>query len=136
MAETSTSEHEQLLSEYGELWNGDFSKGDAVSESVVIHEPAGEIRGREDLEDRIREVRSGFPDFHITVDDMLVSDEVVMMEWTMTGTHEGEYRGIPPTDREMTVSGMSKFRITDNKVQEEWMYFDRQEMFDQLGLGE
>lgn len=136
MAETSTSQHEQLLSEYGELWNGDFSKGDTVSESVVIHEPAEEIRGREELEDRIREVRSGFPDFHITVDDMLVSNEVVMMEWTMTGTHEGEYRGIPPTDREMTVSGMSKFRITDNKVQEEWMYFDRQEMFEQLGLGD
>ena len=133
----ATPEAEQLVRDFMDLWDGDFSKLDAVAESFVLRSPAvpeGEARGRETPEERIKAIHSGFPDFQMSMDDMLASDEVIMIEWTMSGTHEGEYLGGPPTDREMEVSGMSKILIGDDKVQEDRIYFDTREMFGQLGL--
>lgn len=54
----------------------------------------------------------------------------------MTGTHEGEFNGIPPTGREVDQQGMEKLRLADNRVQEAHIYFDRQEMLTQLGVTE
>lgn len=136
MAE-ATTEVEQLVSDFIDLWDGDYSKLDVVSESFVLRSPAlseGEARGRETLEERIKAMYSGFPDFSMSIDDMLVSEEVIMLEWTMSGTHESEYLGVPPTDREMEVRGMSKILIGDDKVQEDRIYFDTRAMFEQLGL--
>jgi steroid delta-isomerase-like uncharacterized protein len=123
--------------EYRDLWNGDLSKLDVVAESVDVRVPSmsdREICSREAFEEYLRELRTGFPDWHVTVDDILVDDGMVMKEWTVTATHEGEYAGIPPTGREIEMSGMAKIRTEDGKVQEDHLYFDLQEMADQLGL--
>lgn len=138
-ATASATEHDAVLRDYEELWEGDFSKLDVVSESVVLVDPAspeGEIRGRDALEERIRTVTEAFPDFHAEVHDQLARDGTVMMEWTMYGTHEGEYDGIPPTGEEMAVSGMSKVVVADGKIAEDRLYFDTRTMMGQLGLVE
>lgn len=125
--------------EYRELWNGDLSKLDIVAKSVDVQAPSmsdREIHSRDAFEAYLRELRTGFPDWHVTVDDILTNDEIVMKEWTVTATHEGEYAGIPPTGREIEMSGMAKIRIEDGKVQEDHLYFDLQEMAEQLGLTE
>lgn len=125
--------------EYRELWNEDFSKLDVVAESVDVSVPSmsdGEIHGRDAFEAYLRELRTGFPDWHVTVDDVLAGDGMVMKEWTVTATHEGEYNGIPPTHREMEGSGMAKILIRDGKMQEDRLYYDLQEVFEQLGLTE
>lgn len=139
MTEPGTTEHEELLSEYVDLWNGDFSKIDAASESISIREaavPDGLIQGQSALKARIREVHTGFPDFENTVDDALIDEDTIMLEWTMSGTHEGEYGGIPPSHREMEIKGMTKLLIADEKVQEGRMYYSVQELLAQLGLSE
>lgn len=136
MAE-ATPEVEQLMNDYLDVWNGNFSKLEVVAESVSLYDPAapeGEIHGRDALEAFVREVRTGFPDMNFTIDDRIASDEVVMYEWTGTGTHDGEFDDIPPTGRELELTGMSKTVIADGKVQEDRIYFDLQELFEQLGL--
>lgn len=127
------------MDDWGDLWSGDFSKLDVASESVAIYDPAapgGEVHGRDALESYIRKLHTAFPDFTMDMheNDMLTSDDVVMIEWTGTGTHEGEFAGIPPTGREFRVIGMSKILISDGKVQEDRIYFDPRELLDQLGL--
>jgi steroid delta-isomerase-like uncharacterized protein len=137
MAETRATEHEQLMSDYTELWNGDFSKLEVVADSVDIYHPSapdGELHGREALESFIREYHSGFPDFHIEVHDWISQDEVIMKEYTMTGTHEGEFNGAPPTGREIKSTGMAKIIVVDGKVQEDQLYFNQLEALEQLGL--
>lgn len=57
-----------------------------------------------------------------------------MGEFTLTGTHDGEFQGIPPTDREVEIKTMSKFEISDGKVQEQWGYLDPQSLMAQLGV--
>lgn len=134
----ATPEIERLVNDYEDLWNGDYSKREAVAESVVVADPlAGEVRGRDALEAFVREFRTAFPDLRITTDELLASeDDLVMIEWTATGTHEGAFEDIPPTEREIDITGMSTVVIADGEVQEDRIYYDRQELFEQLGLAD
>lgn len=127
---------EQLISDYEDLLNGDFSKLDVLSESYTLHGPTAPEEGldRDGLEELVRENLKGFPDGQFSVDEMLASEEVVMSDWTITGTHEGEFNGIPPTGREVEYKTMSKQRIENGKIQEEWGYLDPQEILSQLGV--
>jgi len=136
MAKSGTSDVEPLMDDYTDLWNGDFSKLDVAAESVAVyHEaaPDGVVHGRAGLESFIREFHSAFPDFEIVVDDWIWKEGVVMKEWTMTGTHEGEFNGIPPTGREIESRGMAKILFSDGTVQEDRLFYNPQIMVEQLG---
>lgn len=135
----STPETEQVLRDYEDVWYGDFSKLDVVSETVSVHGPDvpdGAVRGRDAFERYVREFRTAFPDFDVTVEERLAREPVVLIEWTATGTQEGEFVGNPPTDREFEITGVSKILIEDGKVQEERLYYDLREMLEQLRLPE
>lgn len=142
MSETGTTEREQLLDtyqDYEDLWNGDFSRLDVVSESIALYSPSvpgGEIHGREEFEAYLRSVRSAFPDWYVDADDLLAEGEVIMKEWTVTGTHEGEFKNIPPTERSIEIKGMAKDIIRDGKVEEARLYYNPQNWTEQLGLTE
>jgi len=132
-----STRHEQLMSDYLALWHGEYSKIDSVSDSFVAYEPSapgGAVHGRDNFEAYVRELRSAFPDFTITAEALLEDDEIVMIEWRATGTHEGEFNGLPPTGRTFEHKGMSKFVIGDDKVQEERMYYNPIEIAEQLGF--
>lgn len=124
------------MSDYFDLRNGDLSKLNVLSESFTFYLPIDEIHGRDAAEAMQHDQETAFPDFNLAVDDMLTSDDVVMWEWTVTGTHEGEWQGIPSTGREVEFNGMSKTVISDGKIQENWTYFDSQSLMDQLGVTE
>lgn len=100
MAQT-TPDVERLVSEYEDLWSGDLSKLEVVSESFVFHAPIDEIRGRDALEGFLREQMAAFPDIAYETHDTLAGDGIVMQDWTWTGTHEGEFDGIQPTGDEV-----------------------------------
>ncbi|WP_276255441.1 ester cyclase [Halomontanus rarus] len=138
MAQTAP-DAEQLVENYAEIWN-DAAYGmipEVTAESVTVYDPGapdGEVHGRDGLEAFLRELRTAFPDLHIAIEDILASDEVIMGEWTVTGTHEGEFNDIPPTDRERELTGMDKILVADGRVQEHRIYYDLHELFEQLGL--
>lgn len=110
MAE-ATPESEQLVHAYVDVWNEqDYTKiPDLVSESFVMHDPpapeegvpgpAREVHGPDGLKAYIHGVIAGFPDWHVTVLDMLSGDDLVMYEGEITMTHEGEFNGIPRLER-------------------------------------
>lgn len=145
MAEV-TPESEQLVTDYVNMWNNQeyATIPDLVAESFVMYDPAapedgvpgpaGEVHGRDGLEAFTRGVTAGFPDFDVTILDMVSSDELVMYEATITMTHEREFDGIPPTGREAEVREMSKYRVADGAIHEHRAYFDQQAIFEQLGL--
>ena len=116
-----STRHEQPMSAYLALWNGEDSKTDSVSDSFVAYEPSapgGEVHGPDALDAYVRELRTAFPDFTITPEALLEDPEIVMTEWRATGTHEGEFNGLPPTGRTFEHKGMSKFVTADGKIQE------------------
>jgi steroid delta-isomerase-like uncharacterized protein len=135
----ATRDAEGTVRAYVDVWNErDYSKiPEVVSESVSVYNPTapgGEVHGRDGLEAFMRGVVAGFPDFHVAVHDVVSNDDLVMYDATLTMTHEGEFDGIPPTEREVEVSEMAKYHVADDKVREYRVCFDQQAVFEQLGL--
>jgi len=136
MSESTTTSHEQFIDDYQTLWDGEYAKQDIVSESVEVHDPSqpGPVEGREALVEHIRESRGSFSDLQIRTTELAADGDVVLWEWTMTGTNDGELQGMEPTGNEVDITGMSKLVLEDGQLEEEYMYYDVQELFSQLGL--
>jgi steroid delta-isomerase-like uncharacterized protein len=79
-------------------------------------------------------VLAAFSEGGISVDDVIAEGDKVAIRWTMHSIHTGEYTGIPPTGRSVTISGMSIYRIADGKVVEDWSNYDGLGMMQQLGV--
>jgi len=66
--------------------------------------------------------RTAFPNFHATIEDQIAEGDLVMTRWSGQGTHQGIHRGfaqgIPPTGKQMTVTGITIERIVDGKAVE------------------
>jgi steroid delta-isomerase-like uncharacterized protein len=138
MAE-ATTDPGQLVREWIAVWNDRAYETvpEVLADSATIHVPAapgGEVTGHDEFEAFLREQQAGYPDFTITIHEMLASDEMVLYDYTWRGTHRGEINGLPPTDREVVVTGMAKTLVADGKVQEDRIYYDFHDVLDQLGL--
>ena len=86
------------------------------------------------LEAFIREAHAGFSDFEMSVEFVLAEDETGVTGFTVSGTHDGEYAGIPATDRTVTVPGIMAHRFEDGKVVEAWAVWDALGQLQQLGV--
>jgi steroid delta-isomerase-like uncharacterized protein len=138
MAET-TSDVERRMNEWVDVWNtGAYERlADVLHESATVYDPGapgGVLEGRDAFASHLRELRTGFPDFTIEIEELLSRDGIVVTEWTATGTHEGEFDGIPATGREIELRGMSKTSFRDGEVVEDRVYHDFHAFLEQLGL--
>ena len=79
------------------------------------------------------EFRTGFPDFHDTIDLQLAEGDLVATRFTSTGTHTGPFQGIGPTGRELSWTGMVIDRVQDDRIVESWGSWDMLDMLQQLG---
>ncbi len=71
-----------------------------VADEFLEHLPfSGQGPGRAGLKDAISAFVSAFPDLHWTIDEQIAEGEKVVSRFTMTGTHRGEFLGIPATGR-------------------------------------
>jgi steroid delta-isomerase-like uncharacterized protein len=103
---------------------------------VVFHSGTGEnIHGLKDYKQHISEQFSAFPDLHFTIDDMIAEGNKKATRLTMTGTHKGEYKGIPATNRKVTVWLITVAHCNAaGKIMEEWHKYDTLGVMQQLGV--
>jgi steroid delta-isomerase-like uncharacterized protein len=80
--------------------------------------------GTEGLKQLIAAYRTAFPDLKITLDDIFGEGEMVAYRWSVSGTHLGDWLGIPPTGNHITATGITIFRIAGGKVVESWTSID------------
>jgi steroid delta-isomerase-like uncharacterized protein len=76
----------------------------------------------------------GFPDLHLEVQDTAADEHMVAQRILFTGTHTGNFRGLPPTNRKVRFSGIEINRMVDGKVAEHWFQLDAVTLFQQIGL--
>ena len=119
-----------------EPWEGNVGViDDLVSADYVGHDPAQpDMHGPAGVKTFITTYLSAFPDGSITIDGQLAEGDLVATRWTGRGTHNGELMGIPPSGKEVTVSGITISRLQDGKVVEEWQNWDTLGMLQQLGV--
>lgn len=79
-------------------------------------------------------LRAAFPDFHLTIDDLVAEGDRAVKQWTATGTQQGEFSGIPATGRAVSITGMTLYRFAGGKVAEAWDYPDTLGLLTQLGV--
>jgi steroid delta-isomerase-like uncharacterized protein len=118
-----------------EPWQGKLGVIDElVAPNYVGHDPAaGEQQGPEGVKEFIKSYLAGFPDGTITIDEQLAEGDLVATRWTGRGTHKGELMGVPPTGKQVTVSGITISRVKNGKVVEEWSNWDTLGLLQQLG---
>ncbi|GAC1360591.1 MAG: ester cyclase [Ktedonobacteraceae bacterium] len=77
---------------------------------------------------------AAFPDLQMTIEDLVAEGDRVALRWTCRGTHRGELMGIPPTGRQVTVTGIEINRFAGGKSIEHWLNNDTFGMLQQLGV--
>jgi steroid delta-isomerase-like uncharacterized protein len=119
------------------LNKGDLSVVDDSYSQDLIDNDGGHPhlgRGWEEGRNEIMMYRTGFPDIHQTIHDMIVEDDRVAHRWTTTGTHTGVFLGIKPTGKKVEIKGMTVSRFgPDGKIHEIWNFHDRLAFLEQLG---
>ena len=102
--------------------------------NYVYRSPDEELHGPQAIKDFLTAFRAAFPDLKVRIDDLIVTDEKVVDCFTLTGTHQSDFMGIPATGKPVKVNGIVISRFEEGKVIEEWELFDQLAMFQQLGI--
>ena len=77
---------------------------------------------------------TGFPDLRFRIEDLLTVADKVVARTVFTGTHRGDFFGLPPTGQTVTVSSIHIFRIDEGRIVEHWANSDDLGMLRQLGV--
>ncbi len=77
---------------------------------------------------------SAFPDARFTVEDMIAEGDRVVSRYTIHGTNLGTFQGLPPTRKQLTIGGITIFRVADGRIAEQWSQFDTLSRLQQLGV--
>jgi len=109
--------------------------GDLVADDVVEHE---ELPGLEPTKEGVKQLfrmyRAAFPDLRMEAQDVLVSGDKGVARVRCTGTHRGEFMGMPATGKSIDVQLIDIVRFGDDGLaHEHWGVFDSLAMMQQLG---
>ena len=117
------------------LTQGDLSVADAVfAPDLVHHSPIPHDPGVAGAKQFALALRRAFPDLCASVEDEIAEGDRVVQRLTLSGTHRGEYCGLPPTGRRATWQLVAIQRIgPDGKVAEHWSSPDLFGLLRQLG---
>jgi steroid delta-isomerase-like uncharacterized protein len=102
--------------------------------NVIVHFPNIEVKGIEAYKKLVSEMFNAFPDLYSANDEVLAEGDTVAARYTMIGTHKGEFMGIAPTGKKVTMTGMSIAHFTEGKITESWGIMDTMGMLQQLGV--
>ncbi|WP_022669115.1 ester cyclase [Desulfospira joergensenii] len=117
-----------------------FNKGNLSVIEKVIHpeyeywSPHSQLKGIGQLTEFIRAFRDAFPDLSLKINDFFSSDDRTCTAFTLKGTHEQDFMGIPATKKSVEIHGMVISRIKDNKIVEDRELLDNLTFFQQLGI--
>lgn len=114
---------------------GDLSVIDAIAApDFVEHQHGITPANAQGVKRAIAVLHRAFPDLHLTVEQLVSSDDTVWGRMTARGTQEGQIGPMPPTGRPMEITVIDIMRFRDGKLVEHWGVADRLSMMEQLGM--
>jgi len=120
-----------------------FSQGnlgvidELLADDFVEHEelPPGVPPGKEAPRALVTMMRNAFPDFSAVVEEMLQDGSKVITRARFSGTHRGEFMGIPPTGKKFDIPVIDIVEFRDGKAIGHWGIMDMAGLMQQLGVG-
>jgi steroid delta-isomerase-like uncharacterized protein len=94
----------------------------------------GQAEGRQGTKEFIGQMLDAFPDLEFQVENEIAEGDMVASEMVMTGTHQAEFVGIPPTGRKISVHFMDMARVRGGQFSEHWGLADTGSLMAQLGV--
>jgi steroid delta-isomerase-like uncharacterized protein len=137
--ETSEDENEALARRWFEdgLNQDDPSVFAEILAEEMIHHgnlfPDRPLEGLEEVTNALFSIPAAFPDIQFTINAVITEGDLVVVRWTGTGTHLGEFQGIAPTGSSMTYTGMNMFRVECGIIVEGWSEPDTISLLRQIG---
>ncbi len=95
---------------------------DLVTDTFTDHHyPSDYPLGPEGAKRWFTLVRTAFPDIHCEINDIIAEGDKVMVQYILSGTHQGEFAGIPASGRFVSVEAVSIYKISGGKIAESWV---------------
>jgi steroid delta-isomerase-like uncharacterized protein len=106
-----------------------------IAVDIIEHEelPPGIPTGIEGTKIMFTMLHNAFPDFKATIHELIAEEDKVAVFMTWSGTQQGDWMGLPPSGKPMSVHVMGIFRVADGKLVEHWGLMDSMKMMQQLG---
>jgi len=134
----SVSPKEVIRRLYNEVWNERKLEvvDQLVSQSHALISPdiSGPTTGPATYKKEIATFVAGFPDLRFTVEETICEKDKIVASWTLTGTHKGEFLGISPTNKKVSVVGITIHQIADGKILDSQAIWDAIGLLQQLGV--
>ena len=111
---------------------------DVFTDDYTRHDPASpeSESGPGPWVESMEGLHQAFPDVEVHIGELIAEGDLVSFEGTMTGTHQGEFRGIEPTNASIEVQGNAMHRVRDGQIAETWANWDFLGLLTQIGAVE
>jgi steroid delta-isomerase-like uncharacterized protein len=122
---------------YEEVWNKRKLEiiNEIISPSHALQAPniSGSSIGPVAYRRNVSRFLAGYPDLHWTIVDIIAEKDKVVACWTISGTHRGDYMGVPATNKKVSVDGITVHHIANGKIMDSYSNWDALGMMRQLG---
>ena len=134
MSETNAQKIRRLIEAFNENRQAEVLREIVSPAFVLANAPPGQPNDLEGWIGMTAMVHTGFPDIHVTAKNLISDNDTVVAYEVSTGTHAGDFMGIPPTGKSATVETMHIFRFENGLVVERTTMFDTMGLLVQLGV--
>ena len=134
----SQNDHKDVVRRYLDAFN-DRNRDtlrELLSEDVVEHGIDEKLHGPEEVIDFLDAHFEIFPDYSGSAEAIVAEGDTVAVQYTVEGTHTGEYQDVEPTGHTVEWTGMAMYRIEDGRIAEIWIEEDRLGLLQQLEVVE
>jgi steroid delta-isomerase-like uncharacterized protein len=127
---------EQIRTLHHRLWvERDLAVLDELfAPDAVLHWGDSDSNAVAAVREDVERYFTAFTEVRTSIDDLIAETDKVVLRWTTKGVHTGPYGKVPPTGREITMTGVDSYRLDGGRVVEAWSMWDALAVYQQLGL--
>jgi steroid delta-isomerase-like uncharacterized protein len=134
----SHSPKEVIRRFYKEFWNERKPEvvDELISPSHALTSPhiSGPTVGPAAYKKQLAVFVGAFPDLRFTIEETICEHDKIAAYWTLTGTHKGVFLGIPPTNKPISITGITIHQVADGKILDSHAMWDAISLFQQFGV--
>jgi uncharacterized protein len=112
----------------------DYFNDSIFTTDIIIHAVPENIVGIDSVKAYYANYLTGFSDISFTIKDVFGQGDKIVKHWNFSGTHTGDFFGIPATGKTVSIDGVTLVRMSDGKIAEEQDFMDNLDFMTQLGL--
>lgn len=90
--------------------------------------------GLDGIKAAVKAFKDAFPDARVNIAYQVAEGDKVVSRYKWSGTHQGEFYGVPATGKQVSWSATATFRVADGRIREAWLNTDRWGVMEQLGM--